>query len=90
MYVKYKLALLSCFLLMGSSLFAGDREEKIEKEFDLGKKGTISIDANYGSINISTWNKDIVRVKAVKKVYGYSGDWAEHALEDVRILLNSP
>lgn len=88
MDLKYKLTLLSCFLLMGSSLFAGDREEKIEKEFNLGKKGTITIDANDGVINISTWNKNIVRVKVVKKVYGYSSDRVERALDDVHIRMD--
>jgi len=57
----------------------------IEKEHTIGQAGELDIESKYGNINVTTWNKESVAVKAVITVKAKSESDANELLEYINI-----
>lgn len=60
---RYTIGLISLFLAFNASA----QTETIEKNFDVSRGGTLTINSDQGSIEIETWNKENIAVDVRKK-----------------------
>lgn len=60
-------------------------EERLEKTYDLGPGGTVTLVNANGAVAVEGWDRDEVRVEAVKKVRAASRDRAEEALKRLEV-----
>jgi len=59
--------------------------ETFNKEFHLESGGKVELDNTNGSVRISSWNRETIRIEAVKKVKAGSRSDAEHIMEKIEI-----
>jgi len=86
-YMRKKLAYL--FILMIAAclvspiyLMAGkEYEDKSEKSFEVQPGGNLILKADFGSVDIDSWNQNEVRVTVIKKARRYSEDEAKELFE---------
>ncbi len=63
--------------------------ERIEQKFPVNPGGTLTIDADMGSIDIIAWTNNEVEVTLVKTLAGFSEDRAREAFEDVEVEISN-
>jgi hypothetical protein len=84
--VVFALALLA--LVAGAApALAVEIEETIEKSYDLGDGGSVSVANVNGGVRIEAWDRDEVRVEAVKKVKAGSRSKAEEVMDAVDVVI---
>ena len=82
---------LAIFLSFSVSAFAwwGDADEKAEEIYDetvsLAGGGKVEVESHNGSIKVSTWDRDEVKVHAKKKANGKSTAAAEEMLREIEV-----
>ncbi len=63
--------------------------ERIEQKYPVNPGGTLTIDADMGSIDIIAWTNNEVEVTVVKQLVGFSEDRARDAFEDVEVKVSN-
>ncbi len=83
---KLKLYLLSTvlFFFVAQGAFA-DIDANLKKTFDVNKGGTLNIESDFGSIEVSTHQKNSVVVEILREVDAFTKKEAERILEDLEI-----
>lgn len=76
----WKTAAVLFFLLAAFSF--GDVSDNLEKSFQVGPGGTLTVDAEQGSVEVRGNNKNRVDVQIKRDVRDYSGDRARRVLDD--------
>lgn len=84
-YTLFALAVLVVLAGASPALAAVELEESFDRSFDLGSGGSVAVANVNGSVQVEAWDRDEVRVLAVKKVKAGSRSSAEEALEQVRV-----
>ena len=83
------ITLTSGLLFQSNSLLANGKWKEftkvVEKEHTIGQSGELEIESKYGNINISTWDKETVLVKAVITVESKSEEEASELFEFIDI-----
>lgn len=83
---RWSLAAFAAVLLLAASpALAIELEKRLEKTYDLGAGGEVSVANVNGAVEIEGWDRDVVRVVAVKKVKAGSRERAEEALERLEV-----
>ena len=72
-------------ILASSLLWADTIEERFEKTVPMEFGGYFSLSNRNGSIEISSWDREEVRIEALKKVKSSSRSRARDAMEELRI-----
>jgi DUF4097 and DUF4098 domain-containing protein YvlB len=72
-------------LLAASPALAVELEKRLEKTYDLGAGGEVAVANVNGAVVVEGWDRDVVRVEAVKKVRAGSRERAEEALERLEV-----
>lgn len=72
-------------LAAASPALAVELEKRLEKTYDLGAGGEVAVSNVNGSVVVEGWDRDVVRVEAVKKVRAGSRERAEEALERLEV-----
>lgn len=72
-------------LLAASPALAVELEKRLEKTYDLGAGGELAVRNVNGAVVVEGWDRDVVRVEAVKKVRAGSRERAEEALERLEV-----
>jgi len=84
MRMKY-LGSLFCVAFFFCVVQAGTYEEKVEKTFSMRKGGELVLENKNGRVIITSWDRDEIKVEAVKTVKAGSRRHAEEILQEVRI-----
>ena len=83
---RHALALGAVLLLVVSGAASAlEKEETFDQTYPLAAGGEVSIRNVNGSIEVGTWDRDEVRVVAVKKVRASSGGRADEILASTRV-----
>jgi DUF4097 and DUF4098 domain-containing protein YvlB len=86
MRIRNTLIIAAALLLVGAgAAMALEVEETFDQTYELSPGGEVSVTNVNGQIEVGSWNRDEVRIEAVKKVKASSRDRAEEALEETRI-----
>ncbi|HUP43725.1 MAG TPA: DUF4097 family beta strand repeat-containing protein, partial [Thermoanaerobaculia bacterium] len=72
-------------LVAASPALAVELEKRLEKTYDLGAGGEVAVRNVNGAVVVEGWDRDVVRVEAVKKVRAGSRERAEEALERLEV-----
>lgn len=72
-------------LVAAAPAFAVQIEERFDHTYDLGAGGSIAVANVNGSVQVEAWDRDEVRVEAVKKVKSGSRSKAEDVMKRVEI-----
>jgi hypothetical protein len=87
---RHALALAAVLLLVVSGAASAlEKEETIDQTFPLATGGEVSIRNVNGSIQVATWDRDEVRVVAVKKVRASSGGRADEILARTKVSIET-
>lgn len=92
MYARARTILALAAVLMvalSGAASALEKEQTFDQTYPLASGGEVSIHNVNGSIEVGTWNRDEVRIVAVKKVRASSGARADDILERTRIEVQS-
>lgn len=73
-------------VLLASTAFAQDYTAEEEKEFAVGRGGRLELTNISGDVKITTWDRDAIHVKAIKRARGRS---AELKASMTRVLMDS-
>lgn len=83
------IALVTGLLFQSNSLLAKGKWKEftkvVEKEHPIGQDGELDIESKHGNINVSTWDKETVMVKAVITVESKSEDEANEQFEFINV-----
>jgi DUF4097 and DUF4098 domain-containing protein YvlB len=80
---------LAIIVLTSGLLLAETIEERFEKTVPLEYGGYFALSNKNGSIEISSWDREEVRIEALKKVKSSSRHRAREAMEDLRIEIDT-
>lgn len=72
-------------LVAAAPAFAVQIEERFDRTYDLGAGGSIAVANVNGSVQVEAWDRDEVRVEAVKKVKSGSRSKAEDVMGKVEV-----
>jgi DUF4097 and DUF4098 domain-containing protein YvlB len=78
------LTAVSCFILFTGVLYA-DIEDTINRTFDVGPGGTLTVQSDFGSITVNTHSRNTVDVEIIREVDAASEKAAQKILEDLDI-----
>jgi DUF4097 and DUF4098 domain-containing protein YvlB len=73
------------FLFLISSTFGDTLEDRFEKTLPLRSGGYFSLSNRNGSVEISSWDREEVRIEALKKVKSSSRSLARDVMEELHI-----
>ena len=77
------------FLFLTTGFFNGVAQKKeqkeIHKEIDVNPGVMVEIENQFGDLNISSWEEDLVVINVVISVKGYSESKIEEKLEDINV-----
>ena len=79
---------LCLFLLISSSIYAGEYREEFTETVSLDKGQFFSLKNRNGSIEVTSWNRNEVRIHAVKYVKTRDRDLAERMFKKTRIIID--
>ncbi|MGD2114993.1 MAG: DUF4097 family beta strand repeat-containing protein [Acidobacteriota bacterium] len=80
------LIIAAALLLAGTgAAWAVEVEETFDQTYSLSPGGEVSVTNVNGQVEVESWDRDEVRIEAVKKVKASSRERAEEALEETRI-----
>jgi hypothetical protein len=83
---RWSLVAVAAVLLLAASPALGiELEKRLQKSYDLGSGGEVAVSNVNGSVVVEGWDRDVVRVEAVKKVRAGSRARAEEALERLEV-----
>lgn len=86
MRVRNTLILAAALLLVGAgSAAAVEVEETFDQTYSLEAGGEVSVTNVNGKIEVDSWNRDEVRIEAVKRAKASSRDRAQEVLDETRI-----
>lgn len=81
-------ALILLALVAGAApALAVEIEETLDKSYDLGSGGSIAVANVNGSVRIEAWDRNEVRVEAVKKVKAGSRSKAEEVMDAIDVVI---
>jgi len=81
-----KLAVICIVAILTSGMLLADTiEERFEKTVPLRSGGYFSLSNKNGSVEISSWDREEVRIEALKKVKSSSRRRAREAMEELKI-----
>lgn len=72
-------------LLAAAPAFAVELEERFDRTYDLGSGGSIAVANVNGSVRVEAWDRDEVRVEAVKRVKSGSRSKAEDVMGRIEV-----
>jgi hypothetical protein len=78
---------LLALLSIASPALAVEIEETVEKSYDLGAGGSLSVANVNGGVRIEAWDRDEVRVEAIKKVKAGSRAKAEDVMDAIDVVI---
>ena len=84
--LKFKvLSVLSIFFLAGWAL--ADIDANVKKTFDVKPGGNLVIDADFGSIEVTTHSSNQVQIEVYRKIDAFTQKEAERILEDLELTI---
>lgn len=72
-------------LLAAVFTFGATLSETVNKEFPFPKNGKLTIENVNGKITVEQWDKDVVKIEAVKTAKSSSDESAKKALQDTKV-----
>ncbi len=84
---QYKITLYSIFLFVFvlTTIVFADVEYRDKKVFTVKSGGSLTIESERGSIDVKSWNKEVVEIEIYKKADTFTDSEAEKILEDFEI-----
>ena len=88
-----KLLLLLLFLpILGqanSDDFAHNKQKNIKKAYYVNADATVAIDNSYGTIDVTTWNQDIIEIDVTIKVSGDNEKYVNQRINNISVAITA-